>query len=253
MKTSILFFPFLITTLASFAQTKPPVRKPVVSKYGALAIDRQNGYYYGWSFDYATIQEAESKAIQECNAKGGNCSVVLLYSGQGCAAYRTIDGKVGTAFGWGVAKTKEDADAIATKECLKRSNGINPTNFVWSCNSTNTGSLKEIYNAIDEIEVPVRVGTQVWSNRNMNVSFFRNGDLIPQARTNEEWNRARENKQPAWCFYENDPANGVKYGKLYNWYAVNDPRGLAPVGYHIPSNAEWTILVNYLGGKKNSW
>ena len=51
----------------------------------------------------------------------------------------------------------------------------------------------------------------------------------------------------AWCYYENETANGSSYGKLYNWYAVNDPRGLAPKGYHIPSNAEWTKLSDNLG------
>jgi len=96
------------------------------------------------------------------------------------------------------------------------------------------------------------IGTQVWMTKNLNVSTFRNGDPIPQAKTNEEWEKAGENKEPAWCYYENDPANGAKYGKLYNWYAVSDSRGLAPVGYHIPSDAEWTLLTDYLGGSENA-
>lgn len=82
--------------------------------------------------------------------------------------------------------------------------------------------------------------------KNLDVSTFRNGDPIPQAKTNEEWEKAGKNKQPAWCYYDNDPANGAKYGKLYNWYAVNDSRGLAPVGYHIPSDAEWKDLEDFL-------
>lgn len=92
------------------------------------------------------------------------------------------------------------------------------------------------------------IGTQVWMTKNLDVSTFRNGDPIPQAKTTEEWFKAGGNEKPAWCYYDNDPANGAKYGKLYNWYAVNDPRGLAPKGFHIPSDAEWTILTNYLGG-----
>lgn len=74
----------------------------------------------------------------------------------------------------------------------------------------------------------VTIGTQVWRTKNLDVATFRNGDSIPQAKTNEEWEKAAENQQPAWCYYNNDPANGAKYGKLYNWYAVNDSRGLAP-------------------------
>jgi len=58
---------------------------------------------------------------------------------------------------------------------------------------------------------------------------------------------AGKKKQPAWCYYENKTANGTTYGKLYNWYAINDPRGLAPKGYHIPTVAEWTILTENLG------
>jgi uncharacterized protein (TIGR02145 family) len=94
----------------------------------------------------------------------------------------------------------------------------------------------------------ITIGTQVWMSKNLDVATFRNGDPIPQAKTDEEWEKAGENKQAAWCYYENDPANGVKYGKLYNWYAVNDSRGLAPFGYHIPSDAEWTKLTDFLGG-----
>jgi uncharacterized protein (TIGR02145 family) len=92
----------------------------------------------------------------------------------------------------------------------------------------------------------VTIGDQLWMAKNLNVDEFHNGDLIPHAHTAEEWQRAGENEQPAWCYYNNDPANGKIYGKLYNWYAVNDRRGLAPEGYRIPSNEDFIIL---LGGE----
>ncbi len=98
----------------------------------------------------------------------------------------------------------------------------------------------------------VTIGTQVWMTKNLDVDHFRNGNPIPQAKTDEEWERAGKNKQPAWCYYNNDPANGVKYGKLYNWYAVNDQRGLAPAGYHVPSEEEWQVLTDYLGGLESA-
>jgi uncharacterized protein (TIGR02145 family) len=98
----------------------------------------------------------------------------------------------------------------------------------------------------------VTIGTQVWTTKNLDVSTFRNGDVIPQASTDEAWEAAGENKQPAWCYYDIDPKNGTIYGKLYNWYAVNDPRGLAPEGYHIPTDAEWTVLTDYLGGESSA-
>jgi uncharacterized protein (TIGR02145 family) len=98
----------------------------------------------------------------------------------------------------------------------------------------------------------VTIGTQVWMTKNLDVSTFRNGEPIIQAKTWGEWKVASENKQPAWCYYENDAANGTKYGKLFNWYAVNDSRGLAPVGYHIPSHDEWTEMTNYLGSENGN-
>ncbi|MBM3160640.1 MAG: fibrobacter succinogenes major paralogous domain-containing protein [Bacteroidetes bacterium] len=94
----------------------------------------------------------------------------------------------------------------------------------------------------------VTIGTQVWMTKNLDVATFRNGDPIPEAKTAKKWKKAGKNKQPAWCYYNNDRVNGAKYGKLYNWYAVNDSRGLAPVGYHIPSDEEWIKLTDFLGG-----
>lgn len=90
---------------------------------------------------------------------------------------------------------------------------------------------------------------QEWMPSNLNVSTFRNGGAIPEAKTQEEWIKAGKEGKPAWSYYDNDPKNDAKYGKLYNWYAVNDPRGLAPSGWHVPSNAEWTKLIDYLGGE----
>ncbi len=110
-------------------------------------------------------------------------------------------------------------------------------------------SCKDVASDEASTSKDVTIGEQVWMTENLNVDKFRNGDPISEAKTNEEWKRAAENKQPAWCYYDNDPTNGTKYGKLYNWYAVNDPRGLAPIGYHIPTDRDWTTITNYLGGK----
>ncbi len=98
----------------------------------------------------------------------------------------------------------------------------------------------------------ITIGTQIWAVANLNVSTFRNGDTIPEAKTNKEWVAAGESGKPAWCYYNNDPANGPKYGKLYNWYAVNDPRGLAPAGWSLPGDGDWTKLMYYLGGPEAS-
>jgi uncharacterized protein (TIGR02145 family) len=98
----------------------------------------------------------------------------------------------------------------------------------------------------------VKIGNQTWMAENLNVATFRNGDSIPQARTDEEWKYAAKARKPAWCYYDNNIDYEAKYGKLYNWYAVNDPRGLAPEGWHVPTHKEWWELTDYLGGWKVS-
>lgn len=96
----------------------------------------------------------------------------------------------------------------------------------------------------------VKIGTQNWAVANLNVSTFRNGDTIPEAKTNKEWEEAGKSGKPAWCYYNNDPANGLKYGKLYNWYAVNDPRELAPEGWTLSSANDWQILTSNFQGQQ---
>jgi uncharacterized protein (TIGR02145 family) len=93
----------------------------------------------------------------------------------------------------------------------------------------------------------VLIGTQKWAKANLTVSTFRNGDSIPEAKTNKEWVAAGDAGKPAWCYYNNNLSIGLKYGKLYNWFAVNDPRGLAPVGWALPGDADWVKLANFMG------
>jgi uncharacterized protein (TIGR02145 family) len=90
------------------------------------------------------------------------------------------------------------------------------------------------------------IGTQQWMTQNLDVTTYRNGDIIPQVTNPTAWAALTTG---GWCYYNNDPANGAIYGKLYNWYAVNDPRGLAPAGWHVPTDEEWTTLGTYLGGE----
>jgi uncharacterized protein (TIGR02145 family) len=90
----------------------------------------------------------------------------------------------------------------------------------------------------------VKMGTKVWTDKNLDVSTYRNGDTIPQVTNSGTWAGLTTG---AWCWYNNDSANGATYGKLYNWYAINDPRGLAPKGWHIATGTEWDSLVGYLG------
>ena len=89
---------------------------------------------------------------------------------------------------------------------------------------------------------------QIWNYPNLDVDKFLNGDLIPEARTEEEWQLAAQEQKPAWCFYNNDPAMGDVYGKLYNYHVLKDPRGIIASGFKIPSLKDWNKLIDYLGG-----
>lgn len=88
----------------------------------------------------------------------------------------------------------------------------------------------------------VKICNQTWTTLNLNVSKYKNGENIPQVSNPSEWANLNTG---AWCY---NPSGSSTYGKLYNWYAVNDPRGLAPNGYRIPNDNEWNSLINCLGG-----
>jgi uncharacterized protein (TIGR02145 family) len=94
----------------------------------------------------------------------------------------------------------------------------------------------------------VKIGNKTWMSQNLNTEMFKNGDLIPQAKTYQEWNIASSNKQPSWCYYGFDPNNEF-CGKLYNFYAVKDPRGIAPTGWHVATRDEWVELASVIGGQ----
>lgn len=95
----------------------------------------------------------------------------------------------------------------------------------------------------------VTIGGKVWMVKNLDVDHYRNGDEIPQVQDPEAWSRLTTG---AWCYYENDSEKGRTYGKLYNWFAVNDSRGPAPQGWHVASDDEWSQLVSATGGDRGS-
>jgi uncharacterized protein (TIGR02145 family) len=90
------------------------------------------------------------------------------------------------------------------------------------------------------------IGTQEWMAENLNTSIYRNGDAIPTNLDDGTWQNTTSG---AWAYYNNDPSYACPYGKLYNWYACVDARQLCPVGWHVPTDAEWTVLTDFLGGE----
>ena len=84
----------------------------------------------------------------------------------------------------------------------------------------------------------IKIGSQEWATEDLRVTKFRNGENIPLVTDNEKWSKL---KTAGYCITP-------KGNYLYNWHAVNDPRGLAPENFHVPSDEEWTELTNHLGG-----
>jgi uncharacterized protein (TIGR02145 family) len=122
--------------------------------------------------------------------------------------------------------------------------------FMISCGGTSK-ITEDINTSVNEGSntKELSIGTQTWMTDNLSVDRFRNGDIIPEVASKEEWKAAAENKQPAWCYFENNPENGERFGKLYNWYAVNDSRGLAPEGWRVSSLEDWNTMLDFLGGE----
>jgi len=96
----------------------------------------------------------------------------------------------------------------------------------------------------------VRIGTQIWMVENLNVTHYSNGEKILNISPDTlHWSI---DTTAHYFNYNNDSAISIDYGRLYNWYTVNDNRKICPVGWHIPSDSEWTILINYLGGENEA-
>ena len=96
-------------------------------------------------------------------------------------------------------------------------------------------AIKAPPRSLNTIET-VKIGTQIWTAKNLDVFTYQNGDTITEVKN---INTLKNIKTGAWCYYNFDAKNGKKYGKLYNFASVKDPRGLAPKGFHIPTSFEY--------------
>jgi len=140
--------------------------------------------------------------------------------------------------------------------CAQRNGKVNPAaGLIIYCTDCGTNGEWQGYNGTNWINMTMGIGSnavasmpnfttscgQTWTTQNLSVSRYRNGDPIPQVTDAKQWENLTTG---AWCWYYNDSATyAATYGRLYNGYAVNDPRGLAPQGWHVPSDAEWNKLV----------
>jgi uncharacterized protein (TIGR02145 family) len=142
-----------------------------------------------------------------------------------------------------LAYNTSNPDSIKVSELITvqvNSSGADAGNIL-TCSS--------IYGNVTDIEgniyLTVLIGNQWWMAENLRTATYADGEPIPNAIDNTAW------VQPSsgvWCNYNNDVANDEIYGKLYNWYTTVEPHDLCPAGWHVPTDGEWTVLIDYLGG-----
>jgi uncharacterized protein (TIGR02145 family) len=116
---------------------------------------------------------------------------------------------------------------------------------------TPVGKFSDCIKDVDgNVYKTVTIGTQTWMAENLKTSKYNDGTSISNVKDYVEWNKLTTG---AWCYYDNVASNNAKYGKLYNWYAVsktsNGNKNVCPTGWHVPTDAEWTVLTDYLGGE----
>ena len=234
-----LFFILLTLSLTSFSQTAEEYNYKGVAKYnlkdysGAIA-DFNKAIQLNPDFALAYRNRGNTKqnlkdytgAIVDFNkAIQLNPDYALAYYNRGNTKTYLND-LAGACTDWTKAGELGSTDAL--------------TNIQKFCESKSVSANSQSYNPQD-----VKIGSYFVTSKNLDVSKYRNGEEIPQVNDPNQWANLETG---AWCYFNNDPTNASIFGKLYNWYAVHDPRGIAPIGYHVISDDEFTSIINVLGG-----
>jgi uncharacterized protein (TIGR02145 family) len=219
--------------------------KPSTKEYYTIKSPMIGSFYKSWSLDkpaFAQIGDFISKGQVVCLIEAMKLFNDIESEVSGKIVKVLVDDASPVEYDQPLFLIEIDSD-LSKNNFLPNEQTVVENKKIVSDNVSNTAD-----NFNSKMYGSVKIGNQVWMTENLNVSKFRNGDVIPEAKTYEEWRNAGHRGLPAWCYYENKTENGEKYGKLYNWFAVNDPRGLAPDGWHVPSDNEWSILIDFLGG-----
>ena len=169
-------------------------------------------------------------------------STVTIYEGTATTLSVTATGEPTISYQW---YKNSVAISGAISSSYITTNTMSATGTYYVTVSTTCNVVSSTTSTVTVKSYSVTIGTQVWTNNNLDITAYRNGDIIPQVTDPTAWAGLTTG---AWCYFNNDHSNNAIYGKLYNWHAVNDPRGLAPAGWHIPTYEEWTTLGSSLGG-----
>ncbi len=173
-------------------------------------------------------------------------ATAIGYNAKVAASNSLVLGGTGTdAVNVGIGTTNPNAklEVVGT---LKVVDGTQGAGKILTSNATGLASWQPPPPPPGTNDPSVSICCQRWMTKNLDVATYRNGDAIPKVTDNAAWAALTTG---AYCYYNNDSTTyAATYGKLYNWYAVNDSRGLAPEGWYIPTDFEWTTLGNCLGG-----
>lgn len=121
--------------------------------------------------------------------------------------------------------------------------------FFITCKKTDESPAGTVTDIEGNIYNTVTIGTPVWMAENLSVTQYNNGDPIPNITDSTEWSNLTIG---AYCDYENDSDNSNTYGRLYNWYAINDPRKICPEGWHVSTHIDWERIMAFLGGESGA-
>ena len=170
-----------------------------------------------------------------------NLSAGFFANGAGSLTY-TITGTPASS------GTASFAINIGGQSCILNLN-VAPPVSQHSCGAANVHNPQKTYGTLidqqNNVYKTIVIGTQIWMAEDLRTTIYRNGDLITNVTGNTQWSGLSTG---AWCNYNNNIAYECPYGKMYNWYTVSDSRNLCPTGWHVPTDAEWTTLITFLGG-----
>ncbi|MBT6710304.1 MAG: hypothetical protein HOB22_01165 [Candidatus Marinimicrobia bacterium] len=203
------------------------------------------------------------KAYTDMNESGNSISeVITLYydclsvfmgtAAEDCSGEcngTAVEDCSGECNGTAVEDCSGECNGTAVEDCNNDCNGSAFANSCEYCIGGNTGLDESYCGIVTDIDGneygTVLIGNQVWMSENLKVTKYKDGTAIPTGHSNSVWSNLSSG---AYAVYDDDDVNTDTYGFLYNWYAVDDSRIIAPDGWHVPTDDEWTTLTDYLGG-----
>ena len=200
-------------------------------------------FYKGGNGETFSSQSINSTGVIGLTAK---LSSGVLENGVGSVIYSVTGTPISSGpANFDIALCGKNCTVSVNVEDVSQSSGINFTS-----NGSPVGVFQNNVSDVDgNTYKTVKIGTQVWMAENLKTTKYSDGSTIPKITDDTEW---ENNKFGAWSYNHNDEINNTKYGKLYNWYAVivkpNGNKNICPIGWHVPSDTEWTVLIDYLGG-----